>query len=162
MKTNLLILCILLGSCTGYAQRKELRKERRQARHERKAEYFRVKAGLPKCTDTIATDTIVVPKEVHDTTFKVTHDTTHYETERVVVKHFYDHTDSTVYVQAECKGDTVIHTVETIKETKTEYRNPLWLQSITGVLRFWWVLVLVFVGAIAVIIGIKFATKVGL
>ena len=162
MRTNLLILLILLGSLTGCAQRKELRKARKQARYERKAEYFRVKAGLPECTDTVAIDTVVVPKEVTVTKFKLSHDTTHHETERVVIKHFYDHTSDSVFIQAECKEAKVIHTVETIKETKTVEVYPAWITSAVGVLKYWWVLLVAFALASGVIITLRLTKKIGL
>jgi len=162
MRTNLLILLILLGSLTGCAQRKELRKARKQARHERKAEYFRVKAGLPECTDTVAIDTVIVPKSVYDTTFKAVHDTTHYETDRVVIKHFYNHTDSTVFIQAECKEAKVIHTIETIKETKTVEIYPAWITSTVVVFKYWWVLLVAFALASGVIITLRLTKKIGL
>ena len=162
MKTNILTLLILLGSLTGCAQRKELRKARKQARYERKAEYFRVKAGLPECTDTVAIDTVIVPKSVHDTTFKAVHDTTHYETDRVVIKHFYNHTDSTVFIQAECKEAKVIHTIETIKETKTVEIYPAWITSTVVVFKYWWVLLVAFALASGVIITLRLTKKIGL
>ena len=144
MKTNLLIFVLLLGGCTilnAQSPRKELRKERKQNRYERKAEHFRVKAGLPECVDTIVSATITIPKEVHDTTIKVVNsEPIVYETERVKVVYSHSHTDSITRIQAECKEAKVIHTIETIKETKTEYKYPPWVESVTGVLRYWWVL----------------------
>jgi hypothetical protein len=159
IQLSLTFAILLLSSCTA---RRDVRKARKQSRHERKAEYFRVKAGLPECKDTVVHDTMVVPKAVHDTTFSVTHDTTHHETERVVIKHFYDHETETVYLEAECKEVKEIHTVETIERTKTEYRDPPWLTQIKGVLRYWWVLLVLGLVTILAITTIKVLKKIGI
>ena len=134
MKTNLLILVLLLGGCTT---------ELKQARHVGLAKKHASKAGLEFCKDSVIVDTIRTETLQHDTLFKVksVHDTIVYQDKILEYKYFYNTIDSTIYLQAQCKGDTVFKDRTVIvKEPVTIDNTPEW---IAFSMKWWWVLVVI-------------------
>jgi hypothetical protein len=91
-------------------------------------------------TDTIwQTDTLIVEAVKIDTTFKFKHDTITIVEDRLTVKTFYNYHDSTIYISAKCKSDTIIREipvqVQTISAKPTTDWN-FYLLIILGILVF--------------------------
>jgi hypothetical protein len=91
-------------------------------------------------TDTIwKTDTVIVEAVKIDTTFKFKHDTITIVEDRLTVKTFYNYHDSTIYISAKCKSDTIIREipvqVQTISAKDTTDWN-FYLLIILGILVF--------------------------
>ena len=121
MKTNLLTLVLLLGGCTilnAQSPRKIKRQERRLVRHTRQAEFHARKASLEFCTTVRKPDTVLIPVRSTDTLLSLidnsTHDTVVYEheTETIYMKTVFNRVDSTIYMQAICKEDSIIEDKE--------------------------------------------------
>ena len=136
MKTKLtpILLLLTLASCS---------KDARRLYHHERTLYHAGKADLKLCKDTIIHDTVITDRYVHDTTFSYTHDTTRYETERVIVEHHYDHHTNTVYQKVECKTDTIIKAVEVPREVRMVIdRTPKWVAFF---LDWYWLLIVLLV-----------------
>jgi hypothetical protein len=91
-------------------------------------------------TDTIwKTDTVIVEAVKIDTTFKFKHDTITIVEDRLTVKTFFNYHDSTIYISAKCKSDTIIREipvqVQTISAKPTTDWN-FYLLIILGILVF--------------------------
>jgi hypothetical protein len=91
-------------------------------------------------TDTIwKTDTVIVEAVKIDTTFKFKHDTITIVEDRLTVKTFFNYHDSTIYISAKCKSDTIIREipvqVQTISAKPTTDWNLI-LLIILGILVF--------------------------
>ena len=171
MKLIGLLALIIVSSCSAEAQspRKIKRQERRLVRHTRQAEYHARKASLEFCTTVKKADTVIVPMERVDTLFSFTntntntHDTIHYETERIYLKTIINRIDSTIILQAECKEQAIINTEATEQvskpmntiDTNTIIKEPTWWINVKS---YWWI-ALVIIGVVLLIKGLK---KVGI
>jgi hypothetical protein len=91
-------------------------------------------------TDTIwKTDTVIVEAVKIDTTFKFKHDTITIVEDRLIVKTFFNYHDSTIYISAKCKSDTIIREIPVQVQTISAKPTPDWnfyLLIILGILVF--------------------------
>jgi hypothetical protein len=91
-------------------------------------------------TDTIwKTDTVIVEAVKIDTTFKFKHDTITIVEDRLTVKTFFNYHDSTIYISAKCKSDTIIREIPVQVQTVTAKNTIDWnliLLIILGILVF--------------------------
>lgn len=69
---------------------------------------------LLKPSYVIISDTLIVPSVQHDTIFQfgLVRDTIVMVQDRLTVRYFYNTKDSTVYLQGECKADTIIREIK--------------------------------------------------
>ena len=138
MKPNLLILLLLLGSCTAEKQLQRALK--------RNPELLK--------SDTIYKRDTIYSKEVYkDSIFRFTSDTVVLQKERLTVKYFHNYHDSTVYLEGNCAPDTIV--VETPQVTNTIIQDPTWWINVK---QYWWIVLLIAV--ILTLIGILKKVKV--
>tara|TARA_R100000900_G_scaffold91953_1_gene71566 strand:- start:41 stop:547 length:507 start_codon:yes stop_codon:yes gene_type:complete len=108
----LFLIGILLNSCSL-----ETRLERKQRRAERKIEKLTIMYPDLLKRDTVKdTFNIITSSIKHDTSFiDTTSDTTYIYKDKLRIK--YVRVGDTTYIEGECKGDTIIRTVEIPVET---------------------------------------------
>ncbi len=103
----LFLIAIILNSCSL-----EKRLESKLKRAERKIEKLTIKYPKLLKRDTVQdTFSITIPLIKHDTTFiDTTSDTTYIYKDKLRIK--YIRVGDTTYIEGECKGDTIVRTVE--------------------------------------------------
>jgi hypothetical protein len=140
MKTNLLLILLLLGSCTAQKHLDlALKKD----------------PNLLKSDTVITHDTVVTKEVTTDTLLDATeiHDTITIREEKLTMKYYYNTHDSTVYLEGKCDRDTLI--IEKERITNNIIKSPDWWIKVQ---QWWWVaLVIVFV-----IVVIRLTKKVGI
>jgi len=103
----LFLVAIILNSCSL-----EKRLESKLRRAERKIEKLTIKYPKLLKRDTVQdTFSITIPSIKHDTAFiDTTSDTTYIYKDKLRIK--YIRVGDTTYIEGECKGDTIVRTVE--------------------------------------------------
>lgn len=97
----------------------------------------KAKCGELEKGEVVVHDTIITQTIQKDTVFKYfTRDTVIVRQKNMTVKYFYNMKDSTVYLNGNCKGDTIIKTVRVPYEktvVKVDY-FPKWLWWAIGII----------------------------
>jgi len=103
-------------------------------------------------------DTIVVKGVTKDSTFYYrTSDTVIIQKDKLEIKYFFNNSDSTVFIQGQCKGDTIyrdkiiyVNNLEVEKVLTWKQRVKIWFVD-----NWWWILIVVSI----IVFAIRFVIK---